>query len=81
MTQRMMCVNSTELYSGVKAINADVSDDFDINNRIHTWTLEGGAAGNVTIQSPHSEDTVVNFSSYGNYDFKLEVFDGQYTRF
>ena len=64
--------------SGVKAINANVVD-FNPDNRIHTWSLTSGDSANVTILDTHSEDTTVNFSSYGLYEFNLEVFDGQYT--
>ena len=52
---------------------------FNPDNRIHTWSLTSGDSANVTILDTHSEDTTVNFSSYGLYEFNLEVFDGQYT--
>lgn len=64
---------------GVKAINAFVSDDFNPDTRIHTWSLISGDNANVSILDTHSEDTTVNFFMYGLYEFNLEVFDGQYT--
>ena len=48
-------------------------------NLIHTWSVINGNSDNVTFSNTHTKDTTVEFASYGDYQFKLEVFDGQYT--
>ncbi|MHB8133707.1 MAG: TadE family protein [Anaerolineaceae bacterium] len=48
-------------------------------NLIHTWSVVNGNSDNVSFSSTHTKDTTVEFATYGDYQFNLEVFDGQYT--